>query len=300
MRLSRLLTLVVVSLTIGSCLGFSIEERSSSGYNTYASVTTLPPGNYSESCYDCTMSFGQLKCWCNDRNRSRRFTTMTMDSCNGTVRNNYGVLECVPSLPQGSYLSSCSNCVLSNGTLSCSCRNADGFSRGSSLNVRFCRDSVSNQNGSLTCGEPVAYRIPQAPPPPPPRALPRGSYQGSCSSCTINGDTLSCSCRNADGFSRGSSINTRYCYDSITNQNGSLTCGEPPAPRQVAREPVYVPVPMPRGNYQQSCSGCSMSGDTLSCSCDNADGIPKRSSLNSRFCRDAVENCNGSLNCGRC
>jgi hypothetical protein len=56
------------------------------------------------------------------------------------------------SVPNGSFVSSCSNCSIANNTLSCSCYNMAGAAKSTSLNLNACgMGDISNQNGTLTC-----------------------------------------------------------------------------------------------------------------------------------------------------
>jgi len=58
--------------------------------------------------------------------------------------------------------------------------------------------------------------------------LPAGSYAKSCENCSVSGkeDTLSCSCKKADGATIPTVLRAlSKCKKEINNCNGALTCG---------------------------------------------------------------------------
>jgi len=57
----------------------------------------------------------------------------------------------VRGLPQGSYQQTCQDCHLQGNSLRCKCQTEDGNWQKSSISLRDCRDSISNQNAVLTC-----------------------------------------------------------------------------------------------------------------------------------------------------
>jgi len=60
-------------------------------------------------------------------------------------------------VPQGSYLSSCSNARIVDGILEASCRQADQQYRDTTLVNPFgCSNGVDNSNGKLVCSNPPA------------------------------------------------------------------------------------------------------------------------------------------------
>ena len=347
MRIVRLVFLLGISISLMSCLGFSVTERYYADLSigdpvpepvvvAAPVVRVLPTGSYSKVCSGCTLSGDVMTCFCNNENGFSRRATLNYRYCNSPVSFYNGTLMCgepaprpviVRTLPSGSYSQTCSACTISGDTLSCNCRNEDGFSRYTSINTRHCYHPVSNQNGRLTCGEParrpVVIQVPTPAPQPVVRALPSGSYSETCSGCTISGDTLSCQCKTESGYSRYTSLNTRYCGRSVSNQNGSLSCGEParapepiviqtptrvmptppravPAPTPVIPAPQTAVRALPQGSYMGSCSGCAVSENRLSCSCNMESGRPTGTSLSLFGCFKSIENCNGQLKCGSC
>jgi len=334
------LVLVLLPLSLMSCLGFQVTERYYAdipvvdAYPEPAVVVALPTGSYAKTCSGCSLSGDLLSCSCVNDNGYSRYASLNVRHCS-VVSNQNGRLVCgeviarpviverpvvierpvVRALPSGSYTNTCSACTISGDTLSCSCKNEDGYSRYTSLNIRYCDSRVSNQNGRLNCGEVSRPVVVEAPRPvvvqprvvvtPPVRALPTGSYTNSCSGCTISGDTLSCDCKNEDGNSRYTSLNVRYCNSSVSNQNGRLSCGESTAaPRVVVQTPKPAPSSptgvMPKGSYAQSCSSCSVTDNRLSCHCSDEDGNKNGTSLSLFGCFNSIENCNGRLKCGSC
>ena len=51
---------------------------------------------------------------------------------------------------------------------------------------------------------------------------PGGTYLQSCSSCSYNGETLTCNCLDESGGSRQASLDVSNCVGDIGNNNGPL------------------------------------------------------------------------------
>lgn len=111
--------------------------------------------------------------------------------------------------------------------------------------------------------------------------LPPGSYSGSCTSCNVANNTLSCSC-----VGQGLSVNTslylsRGFNTKVQNCNGNLTYeGTCPA-------------------YTSTCLECALQNNSLSCSsCYDDQGSGWYTSLDLP-CRTDIINCNANLICGK-
>ncbi len=121
--------------------------------------------------------------------------------------------------------------------------------------------------------------------------LPSGTYSGACTNCSVSGSgcsLLSCQCADTYGSYHGTSLGLP-CYADIADCNGNLTCGSCAPPPTCSA---------PSGTYSATCTGCSVSGCTLSCSCKDVNGVYHSASL-ALPCNSA-SNCNGSLVCGFC
>lgn len=161
--------------------------------------------------------------------------------------------------------------------------------------------------------KPVATPTPT----PTPIPLPAGSYTATCSACSLSGPNLSCTCLNNNGLNLQTSLNISSCSAAggIWNNNGALTCPTPvatatptpmptPVPTPVPTPtPIAIPTPnpnsLPSGSYVNTCSACTVTGGTLTCSCNNVAGQPISTSLNLSNCTSlsAIGNNDGWLVC---
>ena len=113
---------------------------------------------------------------------------------------------------------------------------------------------------------------------------PSGSYTGTCASCSVTANTLTCVCQNGAGGSVEASLDLCSCpiVTEISNSYGALTCCGAAG-----------------GSYTSSCTNCSLTGTTLSCTCENDSNMPEATTLNLCNCSQAsqVSNTNGQLTC---
>ena len=124
--------------------------------------------------------------------------------------------------------------------------------------------------------------------------VPQGSYQQSCKSIKMRGDTLSAKCKNTSGHWVKTSLNNAdRCTGDITNIDGQLTCGGYGHPeRDIARG-------APQGSYTQTCNGVRVDGNTLLARCQNSSGQFIDTSLNDYArCTGDITNVEGQLTCG--
>jgi len=150
----------------------------------------------------------------------------------------------------------------------------------------FASCKIDNNNGHLVCNG-VGNE----------RSVPSGGYQSSCEGCRVEraeiGEMLHCAfCRAADGSQREASIKLTQCPPpgNIDNSNGVLSCkGLPHAPGT------------PAGSYRESCEGCRMSDQLLTCTCRAADGVGRESKSDVRKCKPpaVIGNNDGKLTCAR-
>jgi hypothetical protein len=115
--------------------------------------------------------------------------------------------------PSGSYTSSCMNCSVSAGMLTCDCQTGMGSTTlTTSLDLCACPNTttISNAQGVLTCC-----------------GNPGGSYTSTCDECAITNTILACTCKTDNGGYISSSIALCTCQppSKIANTNGMLTCG---------------------------------------------------------------------------
>ena len=114
-----------------------------------------------------------------------------------------------------------------------------------------------------------------------------GNYQDTCQACSTSGDQLTCSCLNRDGVHQQTSLSVPENCTYIENIDGSLAC------TASANSAAHITT----GNYQDTCHACSTSGDQLTCSCLNRDGVDQRTSLSIPENCTYIENINGNLTC---
>jgi len=150
------------------------------------------------------------------------------------------------SVPQGSYLQSCTGVTFRAPMLSASCSSPNGQMVFSRINVNRCGNyNIQNSNGYLACGtvpyntwRTNYYRQYSRPGfnryggygyyNAGSRQLPPGSYMNSCMNARVNGNVLMANCSTPNGTRVVSSINVRQCAlrgaTDIVNRNGYLAC----------------------------------------------------------------------------
>jgi len=138
-------------------------------------------------------------------------------------------------------------------------------------------------------------------------ALPEGNYIQSCNSCSEFNNSLRCSCNDQQGFPRFTQLDYEDCDPNnnyITNQNGTLTCGDP---KYSSYNHHYYSHQddeqsnLPYGNYQQTCQQCYVNGDKLHCVCLTQNQQPQATSIGIHHCykdHREIVNTNGNLTCG--
>jgi CVNH domain len=114
-------------------------------------------------------------------------------------------------LPTGSYQATCSDVRMSHGALTATCLTMNQQPRRSSLaSIASCVGDIANIDGQLMCNR---------------RRIPAGSYRQTCTGATMNGDTLSASCRTIDGRWVNTRLGAvRECTGDLANLDGTLSC----------------------------------------------------------------------------
>ena len=69
---------------------------------------------------------------------------------------------------------------------------------------------------------------------------------------------------------------------------------QPSAESQLQSQPS---IPLPPGNYIETCKQCSFHDRVLSCSCNDRLGFPQNTSLSRPYLCDFIENIDGHLQC---
>jgi hypothetical protein len=125
------------------------------------------------------------------------------------------------------------------------------------------------------------------------QGIPQGSYQQTCNSVSVNGDTLVANCQDANGSWHNASLpGFQRCGSEITNDNGVLRCvmNGYTSPSQVGAGPT--------GSYLQSCSDVRIKGDDLHARCQTQSGDSRDAKLDDfRKCRGDIINDDGHLRC---
>ena len=198
-------------------------------------------------------------------------------------------------IPPGTYLSSCNGCKFVEGGSKLFCQNCPktcGTFVEAEVSISESCRSVSNENGKLVCEIPPEDL----------EHLPRGTYLGSCSGCTLEnlGTILRClSCRDTRGQSQASELNVSSC-SSVGNKNGKLECQASSAipARKLQEEGGDIPA----GLYRDSCSGCTYKRyneelfvlQCLACRTDQGVTVPSEMFM---YNPCSVVNQNGKLSC---
>jgi hypothetical protein len=115
-------------------------------------------------------------------------------------------------------------------------------------------------------------------------ANPAGSYSKTCSNISMSGDTLSATCTRMDGSKAQTSLQfASSCVGDIGNINGVLACAGP------------------NGSYSMTCTGITVSGNTLNATCRTKAGQMVPASLPGfQGFQGNISNCDGKLQNGPC
>jgi hypothetical protein len=124
----------------------------------------LPGGSWRQSCRFPVMRGSTLSAQCPDTNNRWLNAIIDVRSCpSQRFENGNGRLYCEGrgggwgggyggALPGGSWHATCRAPEIRSGRFSADCRAADGYWRGSSIDMRVCRSNrVANRDGRLIC-----------------------------------------------------------------------------------------------------------------------------------------------------
>lgn len=254
---------------------------------------SLPPGSYLETCTKPRVDGGwsgnyrgTLRADCPD-NRNRYKSTSISADCDGDIANNNGQLQCSRyssigggNLPPGSYRLTCYGSRVSSSTLQSTCMDNYNNRRNTSISVNSCRGrNIANDNGRLVCTNLATS----------------GSYQQTCDSATLNGNTLSARCIDSNRYPRRTSLNIANCRGrDIANMEGQLVCSNGNGYGNGGWNGAGVPP----GSYQQTCSNAYMSGVTLTATCRDQYNGSRVVRLDTSNCQGRdIGNDNGNLRC---
>jgi hypothetical protein len=146
--------------------------------------------------------------------------------------------------------------------------------------------------------------------------LPAGSYQQSCKNCIYSQNVLQCLCPSA-------SYNDPL-HIASTHVIGGATSGLTPTTLTLDPAQAGTPIincngrlryatPMPAGDYQKSCTGCSLTGgdscnQQLQCTCSYEEKVSlfkkekmtQQSQITLDSSKGDITNCYGNLTYGKC
>jgi hypothetical protein len=213
-------------------IGFTLASSLLAAGFAPAIAQSAPQGSYQQTCRNARVAGSRLDAQCPNEEGTLVSSSIDLGSCqNGDIANVNGNLRCMTSvnntgrngdrydLPAGPYQQSCNGAVMQGSTLNANCRAANGTTLRSSLDLNSCRGAdVANINGNLRCLDNTSNGN---------FGPPRGSYQQSCNSTSLQGKMLSATCSNPNGQPITSSLDTNSCRSDsdIVNLNGRLACG---------------------------------------------------------------------------
>jgi hypothetical protein len=116
----------------------------------------VPNGSYLASCNQCSLSGTTLTCQaCTDSLGKPHVSSLT-GLCSD-IQNCFGQLNCVGCLEQlkqqGSFDDTCTNCVTTNKTLACDCKDTNDMLQHTETWDLPCPGGLYNDNGALKCAK---------------------------------------------------------------------------------------------------------------------------------------------------
>jgi len=188
----------------------------------------LPAGSYRLSCYGAPVNGASLSATCMDANNNRRASSINPGSCRGgDIANLNGRLSCARGngagsgsyAPGGSYQQTCDSAYLQGATLHARCADDSGYPRRTTINANSCRGrDIANLGGRLACAD-AGWQGGNSGSPMP------GSYNQSCNSAYMRGNTLYATCADSNGRYKRTELNISGCRGrDIANYGGKLSC----------------------------------------------------------------------------
>jgi hypothetical protein len=188
------------------------------------------------------------------------------------------------TFPPGSWREGCMDVSLDNGILRAECLDGMGQYAPSELDLRSCRQPVSNREGHLTCGEAPPGRLTVVPPP-------------TMAPSTTGGGMPVAPATGAPSVTVG----TVAPPPQQPQQQPALAPPAPAAP--MAAEPAAqdtdssAPGALPPGNWIATCRNARMIGYILQSECQDRIGMWRLTAIDTRGCHQPIANRNGGLSC---
>jgi hypothetical protein len=173
--------------------------------------------------------------------------------------------------PPGTYLETCTGATVQGDALAATCKRVDGSEQAASIpDLKVCTGDIWNIDGTLGCAQ---------------GAVPAGPYSQSCQYATIVDQVLKATCTVPNGIVEASLADYGKCLPgTINNIGGRLVCDVDGTPK---------------GAYDKSCVGKSLSGGRLRALCKNRAGEYQPVSLASadKCVPNSISYTNGRLVC---
>jgi hypothetical protein len=199
-----------------------------------------------------------------------------------------GTAGVVTTFPPGGWRESCMSMSLDNGILRAECLDGTGQYAQSELDLRSCRQPVSNRNGHLTCGEASPGRLTVVPP-------------STVAPSTTSGGMPGAPATGAPTVTVGTVAPPPPPPQQQPQQQPAVVPAPPPAPMvaepAVQAQDSAAPGPLPPGNWIATCRNARMIGSILQSECQDRIGMWRLTAIDTRGCHQPIANRNGGLSC---
>jgi len=211
-----------------------------------AAAEPVPPGTYLETCRDASVDGERLNAEC--ESNAGKFKKTWLDGfryCAGDIANDDALLVCHGGrltvdeadgppgaaargvLPSGPWVETCQDGVLDGTILRASCKDRNGASRQTFLDLATCNGEVGNVDGQLVCLLAAA--------PPPAGAVPKltamrdtlptGKWVQYCRSAALVNYQMRAECWAGNGQWQTSDLDLSTCSNTdVTSNGGRLVC----------------------------------------------------------------------------
>ena len=198
----------------------------------------------------------------------------------------------VTTFPPGGWRESCMDTSLDNGILRAECLDGTGQYAPSELDLRSCRQPVSNRDGRLMCGEGPPARL---------TVVPSSTMAPSTTSGGTPGAPATGAPRVTVGTVAPPPPPPPPSPPPQQQQQPAVAPAPPPAP-MVAEPPVQAqdssaPGALPPGNWIATCRNARMIGSILQSECRDRIGMWRLTAIDTRGCHQPIANRNGGLSC---